>query len=246
MKNNKKLLSEIETAINENQSISINNKHELPSDELIVIKRNGSEAKYDVSKMRRVCLWACGDNESFADMLLTSTRIKLYQKIKISDVYDELIKSAANKISRIYPEFELIASKLLLLKIYKESWNIKKTRYPNFAEVVEEGVKRKKYSHDVYDAYSSDEINQIGSFIEQERDFLFTYKSLYIFNEKYCLNSTKKNKLELPQHAYIRIAMCLYKDEPKEIRLSLIKELYDILSQNYITMATPIMLNAGT
>ncbi|MGL4950267.1 MAG: ribonucleoside-diphosphate reductase subunit alpha, partial [Mycoplasma sp.] len=45
---------------------------------------------------------------------------------------------------------------------------------------------------------------------------------------------------------YIRIAMCLYKDEPKEIRLSLIKELYDILSQNYITMATPIMLNAGT
>lgn len=246
MKNNKKLLSEIEFALNEKQSIQINPNEEIKSDDLIVIKRNGTEVPYDVSKMRRVCMWACDNNEIAAETLLSSTRIKLYHKIKISDVYDELIKSAANRISRINPEFEIIAAKLLLLKIYKDSWNIKKTQYPNFAEVIEEGLKRKKYNHNVYGDYSTEEINTLNAYIVQERDFIFTYKSLYIFHEKYCINSTKKTKLELPQHAYMRIAMSLYKDEPKEIRIKLICELYDILSLQYITMATPIMLNAGT
>ncbi|MGL4948404.1 MAG: ribonucleoside-diphosphate reductase subunit alpha [Mycoplasma sp.] len=245
MKNNKKFLSEIESAFNEEKPIQLNSNQELSKDELIVIKRNGTHAPYDVSKMRRVCMWACDNNENFAEILLSSTRIKLYQKIKIADVYDELIKSAANKISRLYPEFEMIASKLLLLKIYKDAWNIKKTRYPNFLDVVEEGLKRKKYNHDVFTSYSQEELEIIGSYIVQERDFLFTYKSLYTFSEKYCMYSTKKNKLELPQHAYIRIAMCLYKDEPKNQRLELIKELYDILSKHEATMATPIMLNGG-
>lgn len=237
MKKEKTLLSDIENQINDKT---------MDSSDIMVIKRNGNIVPYDVNKMRRVCLWACDGVEAFSDLLLSSTRIKLYDKIKIAHVYDELIKSAANKISRINPEFEKIAAKLLLLKIYKESWNIKKTRYPNFLEVVELGIKNKKYNAQVYNSYSEDELIELGNYIKQERDFLFTYKSLYIFHEKYCLNATKTKKLELPQHAYMRIALSLFKDESKQIRIDLVKEMYDILSQHYVTVATPIMLNAGT
>ena len=237
MKKEKTLLSDIENQINDKT---------MDSSDIMVIKRNGNIVPYDVNKMRRVCLWACDGIEAFSDLLLSSTRIKLYDKIKIAHVYDELIKSAANKISRINPEFEKIAAKLLLLKIYKESWNIKKTRYPNFLEVVELGIKNKKYNAQVYNSYSEDELIELGNYIKQERDFLFTYKSLYIFHEKYCLNATKTKKLELPQHAYMRIALSLFKDESKQIRIDLVKEMYDILSQHYVTVATPIMLNAGT
>lgn len=237
MKKEKTLLSDIENQINDKT---------MDSNDIMVIKRNGNIVPYDVNKMRRVCLWACDGVEAFSDLLLSSTRIKLYDKIKIAHVYDELIKSAANKISRINPEFEKIAAKLLLLKIYKESWNIKKTRYPNFLEVVELGIKNKKYNAQVYNSYSEDELIELGNYIKQERDFLFTYKSLYIFHEKYCLNATKTKKLELPQHAYMRIALSLFKDESKQIRIDLVKEMYDILSQHYVTVATPIMLNAGT
>ncbi len=133
----KTLLSDIESQINDET---------ITADDIQVIKRNGSIEPYNVEKMRRVCLWACDGQESFCEMLLSSTRIKLYDKIKIAHVYDELIKSAANKISRMYPQFEMIAAKLLLLKIYKDAWNIKKTRYPNYLEVVELGIKKKKYN----------------------------------------------------------------------------------------------------
>lgn len=244
--NNKKLLSEIETAITENKPIVDNNNQTIDFDGLLVIKRNGSIVPYDIQKMRRVCMWACNDNADLTEMLLNSTRIKLYNKIKIADVYDELIKSAANKISRLYPEFENIAARLLILKLYKEAWNIKQTHYPDYLEVIQEGLRRKKYNSELFSAYSEAELRTLGDYLVQERDFLFTYKSLYIFNEKYCLNSTKTHKFELPQHAYMRIAIALYKDEPKDLRLDLIKHLYDVLSQHQATMATPIVLNAGT
>ncbi len=233
----KTLLSDIESQINDET---------IEASDIKVIKRNGSIEPYDVEKMRRVCLWACDGVEAYCEMLLSSTRIKLYDKIKIAHVYDELIKSAANKISRMHPQFEKIAAKLLLLKIYKDGWNIKKTRYPNYLEVVELGIKKKKYNQAIFGAYSEEELAELGNYIQQERDFLFTYKSLYIFNEKYCLNSTKTIKLELPQHAYMRIALSLFRDEPKQIRLQLVKDMYDILSQHLVTVATPIMLNAGT
>ena len=244
--NNKALLSDIETAVNNDTELKINANKTIDANELLVVKRDGRIVKYDVDKMKKVCLWACDGNEIYANSILSSTRIKLYNKIKIQDVYDELIKSVVNKISRMSPQYELISAKLLLLKIYKETWNIKKTSYPNFKDVIEKGLSKGKYSDVIFKSYSEQEINELGQYIKQERDFLFTYKSLYIFYEKYCMSFSKNKKIELPQHVYMRIAMSLFYKEPKEIRIKWVKDFYDVISQHHITMATPIMLNAGT
>ena len=126
MINNRVKLSTLEN----NLPVSLKDKEYDPN-QIIVIKRDGREEPYTPEKMRKVCLWACDNKETFVDILLNSTRIKLYNKIKISDVYDELIKTAVNSISRIYPQYETIAAKLYLMKIYHDSWKIKdKTSYP--------------------------------------------------------------------------------------------------------------------
>lgn len=239
-KNNKIQLSIIEENI-----ISDSTNNELNLSELEVIKRDGRIEKYDINKMRRVCLWACNQNENFANALLASTRIKLYNRIKIEDVYNELIKTAANKISRITPQYETIAAKLLLLKIYKDVWNIKKTDYPNYLEVIKKGLMYGKYNKKVFGSYTNEEIDELASIINQGNDYLFTYKSLYTFYEKYCLNYKKTKKFELPQHVYMRVAMSLFYQENKQIRIALIKSFYYHLSSHNFTLATPIMLNAG-
>ncbi len=241
-KNNKVQLSVIEDEINRGGEQT----NEINFNELEVIKRDGRIEKYDVNKMRRVCLWACNQNENYADALLNSTRIKLYNRIKIEDVYNELIKTAANKISRITPQYELIAAKLLLLKIYKDTWNIKKTTYPDYLEVIKKGMSIGKYNKDVFGSFSEAEIMELAEHIQQEKDYLFTYKSLYTFYEKYCLNFKKTKKLELPQHVYMRVAMTLFYKENKDKRIALIKKFYDHLSSHNFTLATPIMINAGT
>lgn len=227
--------------------VNINKNHTLSTNDLIIIKRDGREEPYKPWKMKRVCMWACDDNSNLADRLLNSTRIKLYDKIKISDVYDELIKTAVNSISRIYPQFETIAAKLYLLKIYHDTWNLKdKTKYPPLSEVIKKGLEHKVYKKEIFDSYTEDEIQELEKTIKIENDHLFTYKSLYTFFSKYCLNHTKNKKLELPQHAYMRIAMTLFYKEDKKKRIAMIKEFYNYFSQHYFTLATPIMLNAGT
>lgn len=250
MQNNKTPLSFIEDAIEDNKNIIVNHSHknvEINAKKIQVIKRNGSLEEYNPEKMRKVCLWAANGNVGYTDMLLDATQIKLYNKIKISDVYDELIKSVVNKISRIYPIYETIAAKLYLLKYYRESWNIKTNKdYPHLKNVIEKGIHNKKYNKKIFNSYSNDEINELNSVINVDNDFNFTYKSLIFFTRKYCLNSSKNKKLELPQHAYMRIAMTLFYNEDKSVRLELVKKFYNYLSNHYFTVSTPIFMNAGT
>lgn len=240
-------LANLENDIIQNNDIVIKTGTIVKADDLVIIKRDGREEPYDVGKMRRVCLWACNQSESFCNSLLESTRIKLYQKMKIENVYDELIKTAVNKISRIAPTFEYIAAKLYLLKIYKETWQMKRnTKYPNMSKIIKKGYSIKRYDHEIFDSYTFEEINELSEYIKPERDFLFTYKALYMFVDKYCANANKSTKLELPQHVYMRISMSLFYKEPKQVRLKYVMRMYDVLSQHQATLATPIMINSGS
>ena len=244
---NKETLSSIESAIENDDSLNINNRKDIAARDIIIIKRDGREEPYDVNKMRRVCLWACDNVEAYANELLENTRVKIYDKIKITDVYKELIKTAANKISRLYPAYENIAAKLLLLNIYRDTANIKKnTQYTHLKEVIDKGLKYKKYNKAVFESYSEEDIELLNQAINPDNDYLFTYKSLSIFNKKYCLNYSKNKKFELPQHTYMRIAMTLFYKEVARDRLHFVIEFYKLLSGHYFTLATPIMLNAGT
>ncbi|MEG1150567.1 MAG: ribonucleoside-diphosphate reductase subunit alpha [Malacoplasma sp.] len=238
-----KLLS-LEKNISENSKIEVDKKIVDPS-KIIIIKRDGREEYYNVEKMKRVCAWACDNDENYVNNLLSLTKIKLYNKIKISDVFDELIKTAVNNISRIHPNYERIAAKLYLLKIFHDTWQIKdKRKYPHLSLVIKKGLTAEVYSKKVFESYSNDEIDILSSYIKIENDHLFTYKSLYIFYSKYCVNCSKTKKLELPQHAYMRIAMSLFWQEKDRIKL--IKIFYDYISSHFFTLSTPIMLNAGT
>lgn len=237
----------VKLSVLENNAFININQQEVEPHQIIVIKRDGREEYYNPEKMKRVCMWACDNNQIYVDILLDATKIKLYNKIKISDVYDELIKTAVNNISRIYPKYETIAAKLYLMKIYHDSWKIKdKTKYPNYLDVIKKGIDHKVYNKKVFCSYSEQEIEELGKEIKIENDYLFTYKSLYTFYSKYCLNYSKQKKLELPQHAYMRIAMTLFYKEKADVRLKYVKEFYNYISSHYFTLATPIMLNAGT
>ena len=99
--NNKYSLYYINDAVEENNELLVNCKRKnvlINPKQIEVIKRDGRIEAYSVEKMRKVCLWASDMNQSYADALLNATEIKLYNRIKIADVYDEIIKSAINKI----------------------------------------------------------------------------------------------------------------------------------------------------
>ena len=218
-----------------------------------VVKRDGRVEQYDENKMRKVLEWAIdkAQKEHFGevnkeltkqmvDEVLQDTQIKIYDKIHISKLFDEVIKTCENKISRLQPIWDKIAKNLLIQKYYKEVWGIKRDEYPDYLEVVKKGKQYgvKPYV-DIYENFTEDEIKELGSYIKPERDFGLTSLGIKSFMSKYALRHTKNKWLELPQHTYMRLAIKPFINENKSIRLDLIKKRYDHLSQSYFSEATP-------
>lgn len=229
--------------------ISISNIEEYSDANINVIKRNGRTEPFNYKKLERVCLWATEGSEDFTQELIEDTKIKLHSTIKISDLFDQLITTAVNKISPMFPKWEEIAGRLQLMKIYKESYNISvMSEYPRFSDVLKKGFEHNILDKTKFciDEFTKEEINEIDMMIVPERDYLFNYKALVTFYSKYCMNISRTETLELPQHAYMRVAMTMNVNENHENRLEYIKNTYDALSKHQYTVATPIILNAGT
>lgn len=188
----------------------------------IIIKRDGREEPFNEEKLKKVINWATEGKEVFTNALLQGLNIKINDKMKIEVLYDELINTAVNKISPLYPIYDTIAEKLYLMKIYKETAGLKKIgAYPHIKTFLKKGLKYKIYDKEIIKHFSDIELDKINSMIEPNRDLLFTYKGLAIFNRKYC-KAIGNKKLELPQITYMVASMFsfyddIYKGDKKEI-----------------------------
>lgn len=214
-----------------------------------VTKRSGKQAHFDWNKLKRVIYWATKNNEDYTNLIINDLNAKFYEGQTTTELTALLIRTAANKISPIFSDFEYVAARFLLLKAYKETWNEKikngDLHLPDLAKVINFGLKDGSYSEKAFN-YDENEIAELNDYLKQERDYLFTYKALTFFYSKYCFKSKNHKHFELPQFAYMRVAMSLFVNEDKNVRLNLVKRFYDALSLHEITVATPIMLNAGT
>ena len=198
-------------------------------------KRDGRLEAYCPDKMYAVILWACNGSEAFAKELLQAIDIKIHNKIKIEVLYDEVIDTASNMISDLYPQWEEIAKNLYLLKIRK-SLGVKRSVYPDYQTVVNNCILAGLYDSALC---STLDIQTLSDAILPEYDNKFTFGGLFLFVDKYC-NKHKGQLLELPQHTYMRTAIQLmYKDGTQAII-----DKYHQLANHQVTEATPKVVNA--
>jgi len=252
IRDNKISLEELSEAVQHNEKIDISNVVTgQEASAITIIKRDGRKVPFNYEKLDKVAMWATG-NEVMKEELIGDTTIKLHKEIKVTDMYNQLINTAVMKISMLSPQWEMVAAKLYLLSIYKETYNIKETFnikerkiYPSLKEVFKKGLEHRIYDKNTIDKLTDEEIKILDEAIDYKKDLLFNYKALITFFDKYCLNYTKTKKLELPQHAYMRVAIALMIDE-KHDRVKKMIDLYKNLSNHYQTVATPQMLNALT
>lgn len=238
-------LVDLKTAVKNKEDIAISNHDEMAANKITIIKRDGRKEPFQPKKLDLVCMWATDNDRNMADELIRDTEIKLHKEIKIQDMYQQLIITAVNKISMLFPKWEMVAAKLQLLVYYKETYNISDHKtYPSLLDILNKGVEQKIYDKKSVMSFEIDELVELNEAIVPERDLLFNYKGLVTFFDKYCLNYSKTKKLELPQISYMRVAMALMINEEDRIKKTI--ELYNAISKHEYTVATPIMLNALT
>lgn len=212
-----------------------------------VIKRDGRVVNFDYSKLQRVVLWACDNREAIANNLIKEVELRLTDVIRIQDMYDELIKITVNSISAITPIYDDIAKKLLLLKLYKETWGLKRTgSYPHIRDVLIKGSEAGVYDKDLVNyLLESDTLDTINSIIVPDRDMIFNYKGLQLFFDKYCKKKPgcilPKDTIELPQITYMVAVLQTYFEKfsyPHNWDWC-VQQAYDDLSLHRVTYSTP-------
>ena len=214
---------------------------------ITVKKRKGYTEPLDLEKLHKMVETACeGLSGVSASQVEMSSGVQFYDGIDTGTIQQVLIKSASDLISLDNPNYQFVAARLLLFYIRKSLYG-KIKDHPSFYEHIQNCVNNNVYDSNILTWYTEEELNYLGSYIDHNRDYLFTYAGIRQVVDKYLVQDRSSGKIyETPQFMYMMIAATGFARYPQNTRLSYVKRYYDAISKHKINIPTPIMAGVRT
>ena len=215
----------------------------MTSKEINVIKRDGSKTPLDLDKVHRMVELACeglaGVSESHVEV---NSGLQFFDGIKTSDIQEILIRSANDLISLDAPNYQYVAARLLLFSLRKSVYGEHPDKHPHLRAHVDRCIASGIYDAGIVNQYTLEEWDKLNSFIDHDRDYLFTYAGIRQVADKYLVQDRSTGEIyETPQFMYIMVAATLFQDDDKFYRLDYVKKYYDAISKHRLNIPTPIM-----
>ena len=212
-----------------------------------VIKRSGSVETLDLDKLHKMVDAACSGLAGVsASQVEINSGIQFYDGITTAEIQEILIRSASDLIDLDHPNYQFVAARLLLFSLRKSLYG-GMIDLPDLLTQVKNGVEKKIYDADILRKYTEEEIEKVNSFIDHDRDLLFTYAGLRQVVDKYLVQDRSSNQVyEVPQFMYALIAMTIFAEYPQENRLDYVRRYYNAISKHKINIPTPIMAGVRT
>ena len=217
------------------------------SNGITVIKRNGDKDSLNLEKVHKMVEHACeGLAGVSASQVEISSGIQFFDGIKTSQIQEILVKSASDLISLETPNYQYVASRLLLFDLRKQLNNHYED-HPFILDHVKKCAELDVYDKTIIGKYTEEEWKQIDSYIDYGRDYLFSYAGMRQVVDKYLVQDRSSGELyETPQQMYIMIALTLFQEYPKEKRLDYVRRYYNAISKHQINIPTPVMAGVRT
>lgn len=214
---------------------------------ITVKKRKGYVEPLDLDKLHKMVETACeGLSGVSASQVEMSSGVQFYDGIDTETIQQVLIKSAADLISLENPNYQFVAARLLLFSIRKSLYG-KIKDHPSFYEHIQKCVNLGVYDKNILDWYTDDELNNLGLYIDHDRDYIFTYAGIRQVVDKYLVQDRRLGIIhETPQFMYMMIAATGFARYPQNTRLSYVKRYYDAISKHKINIPTPILAGVRT
>ena len=211
-----------------------------------VIKRDGTFAPWDTSKIRKVLEWAnLGlDNIHYLE-LESHVENVTRDKISTHEIQQSLVSLALRMTTVEQPEWRIFAARLQVMDLYKEvsyQRQIDGFAYGDYLDFVKLAISKGLYDKSLLNFYTEEDLNQAGSFISPEYDLNFDFAGMHMLMNRYLIQERGK-AFELPQEMFLTIALFLATPEKPENRLKVAEEFYHQIAGRKISLATPILIN---
>ena len=207
-----------------------------------VQKRDGSSESISFNKVLQRIRKAAKALAVNPDALAQQVLARIVNGIKTSDL-DELAAQMAASLCTTHPDWGTLAARIAVS-------NHQKNTEANFSKVVEILSNQLHKTGDPLSYLSADLVafveanaGTIDSYIKHDRDYDFDYFGFKTLEKSYLLKDTAGKVIERPQHMWMRVAVGIWMASGN---LDRIFETYDLLSQKFMTHATPTLFNAGT
>ena len=205
-----------------------------------IIKRNGRKEAFEASKLNYWSKWACENLEDRVDWssVVMEAVKNMPEEVSSDDLQNALIKCCVE--NQTWP-YSLMAGKLLSSTLQKKLYGYTMPTVRELCKTLASKGLMKKLD------YTYAEYDEIEKFIDHTRDFYMAHFQIEYIMSKYSIQNKKtKEYCETPQYTYMRMALALAEDEPKDTRLTHIKNWYDHFSLGRISAPTPNYNNLGT
>ncbi|MDY3330395.1 MAG: class 1a ribonucleoside-diphosphate reductase subunit alpha [Pelistega sp.] len=216
------------------------------TNQLFVVKRNGSKEPLNLDKIHRVITWAAeGLNNVSVSQVELKSQIQFYDGMRTEHIHETIIKAAADLISPATPDYQFLAARLAIFHLRKKAFG--EFEPPSLYSHVTRLVEMGKYDKHILEDYTKEELDTLDSYINHARDLSFSYAAVKQLEGKYLVQNRVTNEIyESPQFLYILVAACLFSKYPRETRLGYVKGFYDAASTFKISLPTPIMAGVRT
>jgi ribonucleoside-diphosphate reductase alpha chain len=214
-----------------------------------VRKRNGSVEPLNLDKIHKMVDEACeglGSGVSASQVEMNSG-LQFFDGIETKDIQEILVRSASDLISLENPNYQFVAARLLLFGLRKQVFGSDWVNgHPHVLDHAFKCATKGIYDKEILGKYTKEEWDKINSFIDHDRDFLFTYAGLRQVVDKYLVQDRSSGTVyETPQYMYIMIAATLFQNYQND-RLEYVRRYYNAISKHKINIPTPIMAGVRT
>lgn len=201
---------------------------------LRIKKRDGEDASFNPQKIyNRIKRAAKGLNVNSDEIFIKVITSVPTEGLITTKELDKLVYEIAAAYTGSHHDYSRLASSVAISAYHKETKD-------SFSETIMElygtGVVNEKLI-EIMNNYGHENIDAV---INHENDYNFDYFAWRSLQEMYLLKTPQGKVVERPQHMYMRVALWVTNTFEEAV------DYYTSLSNQLISPATPIMINAGT
>lgn len=220
--------------------------------EIMVTRRDGSKEPFNADRINRSIERACHDLPDATSMVMqiaTETQLGLYDGVTENEIDEATINAALQNI-KDDPDYDIVATRLLLKTVYKRvlgdfsredeeaAQRLHVEKFPaHIEQYVESGMLDRRML-EKFDLY------ELAKIINISRDELFNYAGLSGMLNRYALKGKDQQAIETPQYFFMRVAMGMSYNEKDPTAQA--KIFYNKMSQLQYLAAGSSNLNSGT